>query len=75
MNYLLKLDFKDFKNNTIMNKLKEELEVDLENDKILRRLDRLRKDKVKDIFENGNYNFEVFQYALKDYFKKKEEKE
>ncbi|EAS06282.3 transmembrane protein, putative (macronuclear) [Tetrahymena thermophila SB210] len=75
MNYLLKLDFKEYKNNGIMNKLREELQVDLDNEKILRRLDRLRKDKVKDIFENGNYNFEVFQYALKDYFKKKEEKE
>jgi len=43
-----------------MKKLKDELEVDLENEKIVRRLDRLRKDKVKDLFENGNYNFEVF---------------
>ncbi len=38
-------------------------------------MDRLKKNKAKTIFENGNYNFEVFQYAIKDYFKKKEEKE
>ena len=60
MNYLLKLDFKACETNTIMKKLKDELQVDLDNEKIARRLDRLRKDKVKDLFENGNYNFEVF---------------
>ncbi len=75
MNYLLKLDFKNCSENSLIIKLKKEHEVDLENPKILRRLDRLKKEKAKHIFENGNYNFEVFQYALKDYFKKKEEKE
>lgn len=60
MNFLLKLNFKEYASNSVMKKLKEELLVDLEDEKILRRLDRLKKDKVKDIFENGNYNFEVF---------------
>ncbi|EGR30496.1 hypothetical protein IMG5_130470 [Ichthyophthirius multifiliis] len=75
MNYLLKLNFKNYKENSLMIKLKKEYDIDLENEKILRRLERLKKNKAKSIFENGNYNFEVFQYAIKDYFKKKEEKE
>ena len=60
MNYLLKLDFKNYKENSLISTLKKEIDIDLENDKILRRLDRLKKDKAKTIFENGNYNFEVF---------------
>lgn len=60
MNYLLKLNFMEYKSNEVMEKVRKELDLDLENDKILCRLDRLRRDKVKDLFENGNYNFEVF---------------
>lgn len=81
MNYLLKLNFRDVAENAanptnaIIKKIASEEEIDLTNEKTLRRLTRLRNDKVKTIFENGNYNFDVFQYALKDYFKRKDEKQ
>lgn len=82
MNYLLKLNFRDTSVENAVNptyviikKIAGEEEVDLTNEKTLRRLARLRNDKVKTIFENGNYNFDVFQYALKDYFKRKDEKQ
>ena len=71
MNYYLDLDF----NNPceLIIEVNKEFNVDLTNPKVLKRLARIKKDKAKEIFENGKYNFEVFKYALEDYFKRKEE--
>ena len=42
----------------------------------MRRAQRLARDFAKDLFEKGQYNFEMYKYAIEDYFKKKrEEKE
>ena len=38
------------------------------------KIGKVKKEKAKEVFERGNFNFEMYKYALEDYFRKKEEK-
>ena len=61
MKYLLDLDFIDYEKNEVMNEELRKYDLDLSKKKIIRRLHKIRCEKVKDIFEKGKYNFEVFE--------------
>jgi len=67
----------DFTNNAdvILKEIVKEVDIDLTKASNLRRLNRLKINKAKELFETGHFNLELFQYAVKDYFKRKEEKE
>jgi len=75
MRFYHELDFTKWEENKIIKELLKDIILDLTSKKVQDRLRRLKNNKAKELFENGKFNFEVFQYALKDYFKKKEEKE
>eukprot|EP01016_Furgasonia_blochmanni_P052518 TRINITY_DN8385_c0_g1_i7.p1 TRINITY_DN8385_c0_g1~~TRINITY_DN8385_c0_g1_i7.p1 ORF type:complete len:720 (+),score=178.67 TRINITY_DN8385_c0_g1_i7:114-2162(+) len=75
MKYFYTLDFKEFSNNEIVKELLKEIEIDMTNEKIIKRMDRIKVAKAKEVFESANYNLEVFQYALDEHFRKKEEEE
>ena len=49
------------------------MKFDLE--KIQARLERLKFEKARDIYESANFNFELFEYSLKEYFKKRNDAE
>jgi len=75
MKMYMAIDFKNYQNDPVLMEAVQDFEIDLSKPRTQARLDKLRLNKVKEIFENGNFNLEVFQYAVKDYFKKKEERE
>jgi len=75
MKLLLNLDFKNYQNNPLIQEVLQDFEIDLSNPKTQKRLERFKIGKARDIFENGHFNMEVFQYAAKDHLRKKEEKE
>jgi len=75
MKIYMALDFKNWENDPLQKEILKEIDIDMTKPKTLKRLERLRITKVKEIFENGHFNLEVFQYAVKDYFKRKEEEE
>lgn len=75
MKLYMGLDFKNYQNDKlIMEVLKEYKDIiDITKPKVQRRLEKLRIAKIKEIFEKGQFNWEVFQYAVSDYYKRKEE--
>lgn len=75
MRFYHELDFTKWEENAIVKEILKDINIDMSSKKVQDRLRRLKNSKAKELFENGKFNFEVFQYALKDYFKKKEEKE
>jgi len=75
MKIYMNLDFKAYKENSMILEVLKEFDIDMEKQKIQKRLERLRISKIKELFENGKFNLELFQYAVKDYFKRKEEEE
>jgi len=75
MKIYMALDFKNYENDPLQREILKEIDIDMTKPKTQKRLEKLRMVKVKEIFENGKFNLEVFQYAVKDYFKRKEEDE
>jgi len=75
MKMYMALDFKNYENDPLQKEILKEIDLDMNKPKTQKRLEKLRTAKVKEIFENGHFNLEVFQYAVKDYFKRKEEEE
>jgi len=76
MKLYMGLDFKNYQQNPfIMEVVKEFDSIDMTKPKIQKRLEKLRINKIKELFEKGNFNLELFQYACKDYFKRKDEEE
>lgn len=75
MHFYLNLDFIGWEENELIRPLQKELKVDLGSKKIIRRLNRLCREKVSDIFGQGKFNFEVLDYAMQDYFKRKRQEE
>ena len=43
-----------------MEEMRIKYAIDLDDEIVLRRLNRLRREKVRDLFEEGKYNYEVF---------------
>jgi len=73
MEFFYNLDFaKAEENETIMLSNKD-YEVNFKNPKIIKRLNRLKEEKARNIFENAHFNYEMFDYALKEYFRIKNE--
>jgi len=75
MKFFMNYDFIDHQNNETIQEILKEIQLDLTKLKTIRRLNKLKLSKAKELFENGHFNLEVFQYAVKDYFKRKEEQE
>jgi tetratricopeptide (TPR) repeat protein len=75
MKFYINFDFTNCQNNEIVQAVLQEVQIDLLKPKSIKRLNRLKLNKAKELFENGHFNLELFQYAVKDYFKRKEEKE
>jgi len=73
MKLYMNLDFKNYQNDKLLMEVLKDFDIDMEKPKIQRRLEKLRIAKIKEIFEKGQFNWEVFQYAVKDYYKRKEE--
>jgi ribosomal protein L12E/L44/L45/RPP1/RPP2 len=75
MKLYMALDFKNYQNDPLIMEALKDFDIDMNKPKVQKRLEKLRVSKIKEIFENGKFNLEVFQYAVKDYFKRKEEEE
>lgn len=75
MKLYMALDFKNYQSDPLIMEILKEVDIDMTKPKVQRRLEKLRIAKIKEIFEKGQFNWEVFQYAVKDYYKKKEEEE
>ena len=76
MKMYMGLDFKNYQQNPFIMEVSKEFDsVDMTKPKIQKRLEKLRINKIKELFEKGNFNLELFQYACKDYFKRKDEEE
>jgi ribosomal protein L12E/L44/L45/RPP1/RPP2 len=75
MKLYMGLDFKNYEKDPLIMEVLKEFDIDMTKPKVQKRLERLRIAKIKEIFENGKFNLEVLQYAIKDYFKRKEEEE
>jgi len=73
MKLYMGLDFKNYQNDKLLMEVLKDFDIDMEKPKIQRRLEKLRIAKIKEIFEKGQFNWEVFQYAVSDYYKRKEE--
>lgn len=71
MKYLLELDFIDYEKDEVMYETLKNYNLNMSDKKIIRRLHKIRCEKAKELFEKGKYNFEVFEYSIKDYFKNK----
>ena len=59
----------------ILKELQKEFQIDLSDKKMIRRLIKLSREEVTEIFGKSIFNFEVLDYAMKDYFKSQEKKE
>lgn len=35
----------------------------------------MKREKIREVYESQQFNFDMFEYALKEYFKRKENKE
>jgi len=75
MKLYMAIDFKNYESDPLLMEVLKEFEIDMNKPKTQKRLEKLRINKVKEIFENGHFNLEMFQYAVKDYFKRKEDEE
>eukprot|EP01017_Pseudomicrothorax_dubius_P015695 TRINITY_DN1797_c0_g1_i3.p1 TRINITY_DN1797_c0_g1~~TRINITY_DN1797_c0_g1_i3.p1 ORF type:complete len:217 (+),score=82.77 TRINITY_DN1797_c0_g1_i3:13-663(+) len=77
MTFVLNIDFKSYKENPVIDDILQDVTIDIEDPKIQRRLERLKRQKIKDLFEiKGQiYNFQVFKWAVDDYFKRKEKEQ
>jgi len=75
MKMYFNMDFKNYENNPIITELAQDFEIDLSKPKNQKRFEKLKINKAKDIFESAHFNVQVFQYAVKDHLKKKQEKE
>jgi len=75
MKMYFNMDFKNYENNPIITDLARDFEIDLSKPKNQKRFEKLKLSKAKDIFESAHFNVQVFQYAVKDHLKKKQEKE
>jgi len=71
--YLYRLDFSKASEDLLIQAMLKEIPIDLSSSKVLHRIERIKIEKAKEIFQNENYNFEVLEWAMKDYFKLKEE--
>jgi hypothetical protein len=67
MNYLKNLNFTNLSEDSIEQKLALELKIDLQDEKTLKRLTKLKFNRAKDIFYEGDYNFNIYKYALEEY--------
>jgi len=75
MKFYMNYEFTDHQSNETIQEILKEIQLDMTKPKTIRRLNKLKLSKAKELFENGHFNLEVFQYAVKDYFKRKEEQE
>ncbi|CAD8158036.1 unnamed protein product [Paramecium pentaurelia] len=75
MSFFMNLDFIDYDNDEQIKELAQKYQINLNDKKYIRRLIRLCREQVTELFGQGKFNFEVFEYAMKDYFKKKKEKQ
>lgn len=75
MKMYFNMDFKNYESNPIITELAQDFEIDLSKPKNQKRFEKLKINKAKDIFESAHFNVQVFQYAVKDHLKKKQEKE
>lgn len=73
INYYLNLDFKKWQENEFIIGVNKEFQIDLESSQVQSQLSSIKKMYAKEIFDNGKYNFEMFKYAVDDFFKKKED--
>lgn len=48
--------------------INEEFKIDFNESRFVRRMQRLARDYAKDIFESSKFNFEMFKYAIDNYF-------
>ena len=60
MKFLYDLDFKNYKTNEVMKDLLLDVELNLENEKLIKLLDDIKISKAKQIFEGAHYNIDVF---------------
>ncbi|CAD8077631.1 unnamed protein product [Paramecium sonneborni] len=75
MSFYMNLDLIDYENDDILKELVIKHQLNFTDKKYVRRLIRLCRENVTEIFGQGKFNFEVFEYAMTDYFKKKREQE
>lgn len=62
----------------IFDEVNQEYKVPINEEKYMKRFDRVKKEKTTEIFEKGKFNMELYQYILEEYMdkrlKEKEEK-
>ena len=76
MEFFYNLDFtmEGVKKNEIIMQVNKNINVNFENEKVFKRLNKLKYDKAREIYETANFNFEMFEYALREYFRIKKER-
>ena len=67
-----KLDFERASSNELILSANKEFNVDFGNSRTQKRLLRMKREKVREIYESQEFNFTMFEYALKEYFRRKE---
>lgn len=75
MEYCYELDFTKPDSNELIAEANGTFNVDLTNAKVLKRLHKIKTEKAKKIYEESQFNLEMFEYALKEYFKIKNERD
>jgi hypothetical protein len=75
MRFYLKLDFENPEKQEVLASAYKEFKTPYRERRTLRRLRRIRTERVKELYESQPFNFELFEYALKEYYRLKEERE
>eukprot|EP00828_Plagiopyla_frontata_P046522 TRINITY_DN8290_c0_g1_i1.p2 TRINITY_DN8290_c0_g1~~TRINITY_DN8290_c0_g1_i1.p2 ORF type:complete len:107 (-),score=22.75 TRINITY_DN8290_c0_g1_i1:211-531(-) len=74
LTFLNKLNLHKYPKAEIIQKLANTIDVNIHNEKFLKRFEKIKKQKIGKIFETAKWNLDVFKWALKSIMDKNNEK-
>lgn len=73
MDFYSKLEFKNPTSNSIIRELANEYNVELTK-KNIRRLEKIKRETIKETFNETQHNFTIYKWALDEYFERRKQR-